>query len=191
MNRKVYQIQIGGLTRDLKLCKVDENLYIAGFIMFGDVELTKECAKSLLELAPDFDLLITAESKGIPLIYEMARQSGKPYLVARKNKKLYMDDPISVEVKSITTEFVQTLYLDKSDVALIGLSPKVLIVDDVISTGESIKMVEKLIKCAGGNVVGRMTVLAEGAARERKDITFLAYLPLFDAQGKEQFEVQT
>lgn len=174
-----YTLKVAGLTRELPICKVDDKLDIAAFIMFGDVELTVNCARELIKKAPEHDILITAEAKGIPLAYEMARQMGvNRYLIARKGPKLYMKNPISVEVKSITTEKVQRLYIDKEDADCMR-GKRVLIVDDVISTGESLTAIEKLVKEAGGNIVGRMAVLAEGDAKDRDDITFLEPLPLF------------
>lgn len=176
---KTYPITIAGLKRELPLCPVNESLDIGAFIMFSDVELTVACATELLKRAPeDFDLLITAESKGIPLAYEMSRQSGKNYLLARKSVKLYMRNPVEINVKSITTEKVQKLYLDEADANLIR-GKKILIVDDVISTGDSLSALESLVEQAGGIVAGRMAVLAEGDAQERTDITYLEKLPLF------------
>lgn len=177
-----YNMNIAGLRRDLPLCKISEDLYIAAFIIFGDVELTVAASAQLLTRAPEFDVLITAESKGIPLVYEMARQSGKPYIIARKAVKLYMRDVFSVHVKSITTDNVQTLFLDHSDADRMS-GKKVLIVDDVISTGASLKALEELVRKAGGELVGKMCVLAEGEAISRPDVTFLEELPLFNASG--------
>ncbi len=181
--KEFYTIDIAGLKRDLQLCKLNESLYIGAFVMFGDVELTKKSAEALLKLAPEYDVMITAESKGIPLLYEMARQAGSNYyIIARKSPKLYMKDVISVEVDSITTSHRQTLYLDSKDVEAMR-GKRVLVVDDVISTGESLKALEKLINAAGGNIVAKMAVLAEGDAIGRDDITYLAPLPLFDTEG--------
>lgn len=174
---------IAGVERDLPLCKVDDTLSIGAFVIFGDVELTVACARELLKLAPEYDYMITAESKGIPLVYEMARQSGQnKYLLARKSAKLYMRDVFSVAVRSITTDHVQRLYLDGEDAALIK-GKRILIVDDVISTGESLHAVEELVHQAGGEVVGRMAILAEGDAQGRKDIRYLEPLPLFNPDG--------
>lgn len=173
-----YKMIIAGLERELPICEVNEHLDIAGFVMFSDVELTVACAKELNKLAPEHDIIITAESKGIPLAYEMNRQSGKRYLLARKSPKLYMVDPIEVEVKSITTSKIQSLYLDKMDIQYLQ-GKRVLIVDDVISTGESLNALESLINQAGGNIVGKMAVLAEGDAANRTDIIFLEKLPVF------------
>ncbi|MBD5142921.1 MAG: adenine phosphoribosyltransferase [Ruminococcus sp.] len=173
-----YEMQIAGLTRKLKKCPVNENLEIGAFIMFSDIEITVKSAEALLAKAPEFDVLLTAESKGIPLAYEMARQSGKNYVVARKSVKLYMQDVVSVAVKSITTEQEQVLYLDGEKADLLK-NKKVLIIDDVISTGESLRALEYLVKKANGIVAGKTAVLAEGDASERNDIIFLEKLPLF------------
>jgi len=182
--KEYYRTNIKGLERDLPICPLNESLNIAGFVIFGDVELTEHCAKELLKLAPaDYDYMITAESKGIPLIHEMARQSGaNKYFLARKAPKLYMRNILRFDVKSITTAKEQTLYLDGSDADLMR-GKKILIVDDVISTGESLSALEALVEKAGGIVAGRMAILAEGDAKDRKDITYLEYLPLFDKNG--------
>ena len=175
---KFYHMTIAGLERDLPLCPLNDDLYIAGFVMFSDVELTQAVAKALIEKAPEFDVILTAESKGIPLAYEMARQSGKNYVVARKGIKLYMVNPHEVDVRSITTARAQKLYLDDFDVAKLK-GKKVLVVDDVISTGESLASLEKLLEYAGGIPAAKCAVLAEGAAAQRDDIVFLEPLPLF------------
>ena len=177
-----YVMNIAGLDRSLHLCKVTEDLYIAGFIMFNDVELTIAVARDLLAKAPDFDVIVTAESKGIPLAYEMSRQSGKPYIVARKGGKLYMQDIVSISVNSITTDHLQVLCLGKDERDVI-FGKRVLIVDDVISTGSSLETLEKLVDEVGGEIVAKMTVLAEGNAAERDDIIFLEVLPLFNSDG--------
>ncbi len=175
---ETYELHVAGVKRDLPICEVNEHLSIAAFIMFGDVEITVASAKALLEKAPEFDVIVTAESKGIPIAYEMSRQCGKPYIVTRKMAKLYMHDPIAVEVKSISTAVKQTLWLDQSDIdALKG--KKVLIVDDVISTGGSLAALESLVEQAGGEIAGKCAVLAEGDAVQRDDIFFLEELPLF------------
>lgn len=179
----IYEIDIAGLKRNLPLCKVTDDLYIGAFVMFGDVELTVHCATELLERAPEYDYIIAPEAKSIPLLYEMARQSGsEKYLVARKKAKAYMQGTFEVNVRSITTAGIQTLVLDKADAELMN-GKRILILDDVISTGESLRAVEELVKAAGGNVVGRMAVLAEGDAFDRDDIIVLAKLPLFNADG--------
>lgn len=173
-----YTLNVAGLSRQLPLCAVSDKLDIAAFIMFSDVELTVATASELIKKAPECDVLITAESKGIPLTYEMARQMGVPYVVARKGIKVYTVDPIEVEVNSITTKGSQKLYLGLDDINMLK-GKRVLIVDDVISTGESLVALERLIEKAGGNVVGKMAVLAEGDAADRDDILYLEKLPLF------------
>ena len=178
-----YTIDIAGMKRDLPLCPVTDDLYIGAFVIFGDVELTVHCAKKLLEIAPEYDYLITAESKGIPLVYEMARQSGKnKYFLARKGAKLYMRDIFDVKVNSITTAKEQHLYLDGNDAELMK-GKKILIVDDVISTGESLAALEKLVNAAGGIICGKLTILAEGDAQDRADIRYLQKLPVFNKDG--------
>ncbi len=173
-----YKMIIAGLERELPLCPLNEKLDIAAFIMFSDTELTVAASKELLKKCPDFDVILTAESKGIPLAYEMSRQSGKPYVVARKSVKLYMTDPVSVTVKSITTADEQTLYLSQEKAAMLK-GKKIILADDVISTGESISALVKLTEAAGGEVAGKAAVLAEGDAADRNDIVFLEKLPLF------------
>lgn len=173
-----YKMTIAGLERELPLCPLNEKLDIAAFIMFSDTELTVAASEELLKKCPDFDVILTAESKGIPLAYEMSRQSGKPYVVARKSVKLYMTEPVSVTVKSITTAAEQTLYLSQEKSAMLK-GKRVLLADDVISTGESIAALVKLTEAAGGETVGKAAVLAEGDAADREDITFLEKLPLF------------
>lgn len=177
-NQKVYTMTIAGLTRRLPLCRVNDSLSIAAFVIFGDVELTVAAAGELLKKAPAFDVLITAEAKGIPLVYEMARQSGKPYFIARKYPKLYMSNPVSVDVRSITTDKEQTLYLDESEMDVIR-GKKVLVVDDVISTGESLRALDLLVQRSEGTIAGQCAILAEGDAIGRKDIFYLEPLPLF------------
>ena len=181
-----YKLKVAGLERDLPLCKVNDQLYIGAFVIFGDVELTVNSARELLKIAPEYDVMITAESKGIPLLYEMARQAGcNKYILVRKAPKLYMKEVVATEVKSITTAKTQTLYLDSEDMEYMK-GKKVLIVDDVISTGESLRAIETLVEKSGGIVAGRMAILAEGEARDRKDIQYLAYLPLFNSDGTEK-----
>ena len=179
----VYNMTIAGVNRDLPICKVSDDLYIGAFVIFGDVELTVASAKALLEKAPEYDYMITADSKGIPLIHEMARQSGRNrYFLARKAPKLYMRDVFGVTVHSITTEAEQHLYLSGDDAAAMR-GKRILIVDDVISTGESLKALEHLVEQTGGIICGRMAILAEGDAQQRDDIIYLEKLPLFNADG--------
>ena len=172
--KEFYEMQIAGLTRRLPICKLTQDLCIAGFVIFGDPELT----------VAEHDYMITAEAKGIPLIHEMARQAGeKKYILARKAEKVYMRDVFHVTVNSITTRFQQTLFLDGADAALMK-GKKILVVDDVISTGESLRAIEALVEAAGGTVCGRMTILAEGEAANRDDIVYLEKLPMFNSEGE-------
>ena len=179
-----YKMNIAGLDRELPLCKVSDDLYIGAFVMFGDAEITVACARELLARAPkDYDYLLTAEAKSIPLIHEMARQSGaSEYFVARKGLKVYLTNPLHVTVRSITTQHDQDLYLSGEEADKIR-GKKILIVDDVISTGESLHALEELVEKAGGTIAGRMAVLAEGEAQNRPDITYLGKLPVFNADG--------
>ena len=178
-----YHMNVAGLERDLPICPVNDSLSIAGFVIFGDQELTVACARELLAKAPEYDYILTAEAKGIPLAHEMARQAGDAkYILARKGPKLYMRDIFSVSVNSITPAMEQRLYLDGGDAALmIGMS--ILLVDDVISTGERLAALEALATKAGGEICGRMAILAEGDAQERPDIIYLETLPLFHPDG--------
>ena len=178
-----YEMDIAGLKRDLPLCKVSDDLYIGAFVMFGDVELTVHCAAELLKRAPEYDYLLAPEAKSIPLLYEMARQSGADeYFVARKGPKAYMSGVFEVNVKSITTMAMQKLVLDVKDAEKLR-GKRVLILDDVISTGESLRATEELVNQAGGIIAGKMAVLAEGDAFDRDDIIVLAKLPLFNPDG--------
>ena len=178
-----YRINISGLERDLPLCPISDKIKIAAFVLFGDVELTAHSARELYKKAPEHDVMITAESKGIPLIHEMCKISGKNrYVLARKSIKLYMKDVVSCETKSITTGAIQTLYIDGDDAAYLK-GKRVLIVDDVISTGGSLQSLENLVLQSGGEIVGKMAILAEGDAISRDDIIYLEELPLFDAEG--------
>lgn len=178
-----YKMTIAGLERELQLYPVSDTLSIAAFILFGDTEMTVACAKKLLERVPAHDVIMTAESKGIPLAYEMSRQSGVKYLVARKGVKVYMRDAVKASVKSITTANEQTLYLGSDEIDCIR-GKRVLILDDVISTGKSLQAMEDLVTRVGGIVTGRAAVLAEGDAQERRDIVYLEKLPLFTSEGE-------
>ena len=175
---KTYTLHVAGLTRELPICKINDHLDIAAFIMFSDVELTIACAKALLEKCPDFDVILTAEAKGIPLAYEMSRQRGKQWIPARKGVKGYMTDPVIVEDQSITTAGKQTLVIDKKDLDYMN-GKRILVVDDVISTGGSLHALDALAARSSGTIVAQAAVLAEGDAAERKDIIFLEPLPLF------------
>ncbi len=178
-----HTMTIAGCERNLPLCKLNDELQIGAFVIMGDQELTVACARELLKLAPEYDYLISAEAKGIPLAHEMARQHGdKKYMVARKGVKLYMTGVFKAEVRSITTDAQQTLYLDIEDAKLMK-GKRILLVDDVISTGESLHAMEELVRQAGGEIVAKLAILAEGDAAKRDDIRFLEVLPLFDKNG--------
>lgn len=177
-----YDINIAGMHRDLPIFPLNDSLAIGAFVIFGDVELTIHCAAELLKKMPECDYLIAPEAKAIPLLYEMSRQSGVKYLLARKKAKAYMSGVFEVNVKSITTEGDQTLVIDTADAEAMA-GKRIVIIDDVISTGESLRAMEELVDRAGGNIVARMAVLAEGDAKDREDITVLAPLPLFHTDG--------
>ena len=184
MSQMYHNMKIAGLDRALPLCPLNENLMIAGFVIFGDPELTTACSRELLDRAPEYDYLISAEAKGSPLVHEMARLAGnQKYFLARKAPKLYMTGVFEVAVRSITTAKEQKLYLDVADAELMR-GKRILIVDDVISTGESLKAIENLVEKAGGIICGRMAILAEGDAAKRDDLIYLEELPLFDKEGK-------
>ncbi|NLW79182.1 MAG: adenine phosphoribosyltransferase [Ruminococcaceae bacterium] len=174
---ETYTLEVAGLVRHLPICKISDDLSIAAFIMFGDVELTIACAKAIIDKVPAFDVIVTAEAKAIPLAYEMSRQSGKKYIPARKGKKNYMQDPVVIEVESITTKGKQSLCIDRPDLDYLN-GKRALIVDDVISTGGSLKAMEAIVAQSTATVVARAAVLAEGSAAQRDDIVFLAPLPL-------------
>ena len=183
MERKSYRMNIAGVERELPLCPISDELQIGAFVIFGDPELTTACAKALLEMAPEYDYMISAEAKGIPLVHEMARLAGnQKYFLARKAPKLYMTGVFEAELRSITTEKDQKLYLDVADAELMR-GKRILIVDDVISTGESLRAVEHLVEKAGGIICGKMTIFAEGDAQNRPDLIYLEDLPLFDREG--------
>lgn len=178
-----YKMNIAGCERNLPICPLNDKLSIGAFVIFGDPELTTAVSKALLERAPEYDYLISAEAKGIPLVHEMARLAGnQKYFLARKTPKLYMTGVFEVTVRSITTAKEQKLYLDTADAELMK-GKRILIVDDVISTGESLRAIEELIARAGGEICGRMTILAEGDAIDRDDIVYLEPLPLFDTSS--------
>lgn len=176
--RDFYEVEIAGLKRKLEKFPVSDKLDIAAFIVFGDVEVTVAGCEALLKKVPEFDVILTPEAKSIPIAYEMARQSGKPYVVARKNTKVYMSDPLKVTVTSITTKREQHLYLGDTDVEKLK-GKRVLILDDVISTGESLVAIRKLCEEAGGIEAASAAFLAEGDAADRDDIVYLNKIPLF------------
>ncbi len=173
-----YKMTIAGVERELVKYPVSDKVDIAAFILFGDVEVTERAAAELLKRCPAHDVVVSAEAKGIPLCYEMARQGCREYVIARKSVKVYMRNCVEVTVNSITTANEQKLYLGDNDVEFLQ-GKRVLIVDDVISTGESLAALEALMDKINANVVGKACVLAEGDAKNRDDIIYLEPLPLF------------
>ena len=176
---KYHTIDIKGFKADLPILTLPSGLGIAFFNLHGDSELTEHCGKELAKLLGDCDVLITAESKGLQLTHCVARELGQDlYAVARKSKKLYMQDGIEVDIQSsITTGKEQKLYLSRHDVELIK-GKKVAIVDDVVSTGASLLGLEALVEKAGGIIYKKAFVLAEGDAANRDDVVFLDTIPL-------------
>lgn len=175
-----YNIEVAGVKRELPIIKIKEDLSIASFVILGDTELVCAAAEEIVKKLPELDILVTAEAKGIPLTFEISRLlKMKKYIVARKSVKPYMDSPIIDEVVSITTQKKQLLVLDEQDVLFIK-GKRVAIIDDVISTGESIKAIERLVESAGGIIAAKAAILAEGDAAKRNDIIFLEMLPLFE-----------
>ena len=183
MAKRFYDLTVAGCKRSLPILNLSNSLAIAGFVMLGDVELCESCARELAKKVPaEAEIIMTAETKGIPLAAELARQIGMPYYItARKSVKAYMEDPIWVEDESITTMGKQRLYLMRADIDRIA-GRKVLLLDDVISTGGSMTALGNLAEKAGAHVVGQAAVLAEGDAAKRTDIIFLEALPLFEAE---------
>jgi len=176
---ETYTLKIGNLTRELPIIQISEQLSIASFVILGDTEIVATTAPLIAEKLPGVDALVTAEAKGIPFIYEVAKQLGLPkYIVARKSVKPYMNDPLVNKVVSITTQKEQLLCLDGADADYLK-GKRVALIDDVISTGESLRALGELVEKAGGEVVAQAAILAEGDAAERDDIIFLEKLPLF------------
>ena len=176
---KTYTLHVAGLTRELPIIKLSYDLSIASFVILGDTEIVKKTAPMIAKKLPEVDFIVTAEAKGIPLAYEISRILNlNEYVVARKSIKAYMEEPIEVEVNSITTTNSQKLYLNNQDANKIK-GKRVALIDDVISTGQSLKALERLVEKAGANVVAKAAILAEGDAKDRKDIIFLEALPTF------------
>lgn len=174
---KYYELKIAGLTRQLEICPISDTLAIAAFVPFSDVELTQRCIAELLTKVPAFDIVLTAECKGITFAYEMSVQSGIPYVLARKQKKAYMKQPVCLPLTSITTQGGQQLYLDQSDMDKLA-GKRVLLLDDVVSTGSSLHALEQIARQSGGVIAAQAAILAEGEAKNRTDLIYLAYLPL-------------
>ena len=176
---KTYTLHVAGLTRELPIIKLSYDLSIASFVILGDTEIVRKTAPIIAKKLPEVDFIVTAEAKGIPLAYEISRVLNlNEYVVARKSIKAYMEEPIEVEVNSITTTNSQKLYLNNQDAKKIK-GKRVALVDDVISTGQSLKALERLVEKAGGKVLAKAAILAEGDAKDRKDIIFLEALPTF------------
>lgn len=176
---RYYELNVAGLIRKLPIIKITPGLSIASFVILGDCEMVTAAAPLIADRLPEIDYIMTAEAKGIPLVNEVCRILGHPrYIVARKSVKSYMDDPLEIEVESITTQRVQRLYLDKNDTERIR-GKRVAILDDVISSGESLRALEKLAVKAGAVIAAKAAILAEGDAAERDDILYLEKLPLF------------
>ena len=176
---KTYTLHVAGLTRELPIIKLSYDLSIASFVILGDTEIVKKTAPMIAKKLPEVDFVVTAEAKGIPLAYEISKILNlNEYIVARKSIKAYMEEPIEVEVNSITTTNSQKLYLNNQDAKKIK-GKRIALVDDVISTGQSLKALERLVEKAGGKVVAKAAILAEGDAKNRKDIIFLEALPTF------------
>lgn len=176
---KTYTLNVAGLTRELPIIKLSYDLSIASFVILGDTEIVRKTAPIIAKKLPEVDFIVTAEAKGIPLAYEISRVLNlNEYVVARKSVKAYMEEPIEVEVNSITTTNSQKLYLNNQDAKKIK-GKRVALVDDVISTGQSLKALERLVEKAGGKVLAKAAILAEGDAKDRKDIVFLEALPTF------------
>ena len=176
---KTYTLNVAGLTRELPIIKLSYDLSIASFVILGDTEIVRKTAPIIAKKLPEVDFIVTAEAKGIPLAYEISRVLNlNEYVVARKSVKAYMEEPIEVEVNSITTTNSQKLYLNNQDANKIK-GKRVALIDDVISTGQSLKALERLVEKAGGKVLAKAAILAEGDAKDRKDIIFLEALPTF------------
>ena len=176
---KTYTLNVAGLTRELPIIKLSYDLSIASFVILGDTEIVRKTAPIIAKKLPEVDFIVTADAKVIPLAYEISRVLNlNEYVVDRKSVKAYMEEPIEVEVNSITTTNSQKLYLNNQDAKKIK-GKRVALVDDVISTGQSLKALERLVEKAGGKVVAKAAILAEGDAKNRKDIIFLEALPTF------------
>ena len=176
---KTYTLHVAGLTRELPIIKLSYDLSIASFVILGDTEIVRKTAPIIAKKLPEVDFIVTAEAKGIPLAYEISKVLNlNEYGVARKSIKAYMEEPIEVEINSITTTNSQKLYLNNQDAKKIK-GKRIALVDDVISTGQSLKALERLVEKAGGKVLAKAAILAEGDAKDRKDIVFLEALPTF------------
>ena len=183
-----YLLEIAGLRRRLPFVPISEDLAYASFVVISDAQLVEACAPLIAAKIEDCDVVVTAEAKGIALAYEVSKQLKLDrFVVARKSVKSYMKDPVSVSVHSITTFDEQKLYLDGNDVRFLQ-GKRACLLDDVVSTGESLNALETLVRQAGGSVCARACILAEGEAAERKDLIFLKKLPLFQKNAEGGYE---
>ncbi len=180
IERNTYPIEIAGVYRELTLIEVQPGLRIAVLNILGDIELVQACAKALAQKIDniDYDVLVTAEAKSIPLAHELAVETGKPYIVLRKVYRPYMGDTIHAETVSITTGRPQSLYLDEKDRNLIA-GKKVILLDDVISTGSTLEGMKQIVEKANGIITGEAAILTEGDQARWEHIISLGHLPLF------------
>jgi adenine phosphoribosyltransferase len=179
-DRHVYSIEIAGVNRDLRLFEITPGLKIAILNILGDTELVQASARGLAEKLKgiEYDILVTAEAKSIPLAYALSVETKKPYVVLRKTYKLYMGDALKAETLSITTGEPQLLILDEKDRELIH-GKKVVILDDVISTGSTLQGMRMILSKANADVVAQAAILTEGDRAQWSDIVSLGHLPLF------------
>lgn len=185
MIQHYYPITVAGVKRELPVIALNDSLAVASFVILGDCEIVVQAAAELAKMLPEADWIVTAEAKGIPLAHELSRLLGMPrYIVARKSIKPYMKDPLKISVNSITTQKEQTLCLDGADARAIA-GKRVLLVDDVVSTGESIEAIRALVEKAGGQVAGKAAILTEGDPDAHRDVIALGNLPLFPAEKQK------
>ena len=179
--RETYPVEIAGVRRDLRLFEVKPGLKIAVLNILGDTELVQACAQALAEKLRrlDFETLVTAEAKSIPLLHALSVATAQPYVVLRKVYKPYMGETLQAETVSITTGQPQTLYLDEKDRALVR-GKRVLLVDDVISTGSTLKGMRAVMEQAGAVVAGEAAIFTEGEPGEWDGVLALGHLPLFE-----------
>ncbi|SFP45540.1 phosphoribosyltransferase family protein [Salibacterium halotolerans] len=177
-----YTLQVAGLTRELPVMQVSPEVSIASFVILGDTEMVTAAAPLLAQQLPEVDVLVTAEAKGIPFVHELSKQLGMSrYVVARKSVKPYMTTPLISSAASITTQKEQQLVLDEMDAAFLK-GKRAALIDDVISTGESLQALETLVHQAGARVKTKAAILAEGNADQLNDIVFLEKLPVFPSK---------
>jgi adenine phosphoribosyltransferase len=183
MDRKTYPIEIAGVYRELPLFEVQPGLRIAVLNILGDTELVQACAKALDQKLDgiNYDVLVTAEAKSIPLVHALSLEADKPYIVLRKVYRPYMGDTIHAETLSITTGKTQSLYLDEKDHNLMA-GKKVVVLDDVISTGSTLEGIKQIIEKADGKIAAEAAILTEGDQERWSHIVSLGHLPLFTSE---------